>query len=100
MIRAYEIVIDEFMSFLDDINSGALTFGKYVHEFDYKDNYAQDEIVFAQYQFYNLVSAYLRYIDGTEYVIKLDSNDVRIIKNVEKWGNNVDWKIYKSNTGS
>lgn len=84
VIPAYEIVIDEFMSFLDDMNSGALISGKYVSEFDYKGDYAQDEIVFAQYQFYNLVAAYLRYIDSTEYTVKLCSNDVRIIKNIEK----------------
>ena len=62
IISAYEIVIDEFMSFLDDIHSGALISGKYVSKFDYKGDYAQDEIVFAQYQFYNLVGGVNSYV--------------------------------------
>lgn len=90
VIPAYEIVIDEFMAFLDDINSGALTFGKYVHEFDYKDNYAQDEIVFAQYQFYNWASAYLKCADKTEYIVKICSDGVEVIRNSERGENDVD----------
>ncbi len=84
VIRAYEIVIDEFMSFLDDINSSALTFGKYVSWRDYRLDFGQAEIALAQYQFYNLVSAYLSYTSRHEYSVKLGPNDVRIIKNVKK----------------
>lgn len=84
VIPAYEIAVLEFTEFLQDMKDNALNYGSYVWPSYYADDYTQEEITFAQHQFYNLVSAYLKCTDRAEYRVKLYSNGVEVMKFTEK----------------
>lgn len=83
VIPAYEMIALEFAEFLRDVQCGGLRFGSYVWPSYYADDYTQDEIRFAQHQFYNLASAYLKCVDKTEYIVKICSDGVDVIRNIE-----------------
>ena len=80
VIPAYEIIASEFIEFLRDMKNNALNYGYYCVLCEYKDDYTREEITFAQHQFYNLASAYLKYVDKVGYKVKLCSNGVEVIK--------------------
>lgn len=90
VIPAYEIVVLEFVEFLRDVQCGGLRFGSYVWPSCYADDYTQNEIRFAQQQFYNLASAYLKCADKTEYIVKICSDGVDVIRNIKRGENDVD----------
>ena len=90
VIPAYEIIVLEFAEFLWDVQGDGLLFGSYVWPSYYADDYTQDEIRFAQHQFYNLASAYLKCADKTEYIVKICSDGVEVIRNSERGENDID----------
>lgn len=90
VIPAYEIIVLEFIEFLQDMKNNALNYGYYVGNCEYKYDYTQDEITFAKQQFYNLASAYLKCTEKTDYTVKICSKCVEVIRNIERGENGVD----------
>lgn len=90
VIPTYEIIVLEFVEFLRDVQCGGLRFGSYVWSSYYADDYTQDEIRFAQHQFYNLASAYLKCAGKTEYIVKICSDGVEVRRNIERGENDID----------
>ena len=90
VIPAYEIIVYEFIEFLQDVRGNGLLFGSYVWPSYYADDYTQDEIRFAQLQFYNLVLAYLKCVDETGYIVKICSAGVDVVRTVEEGDNDID----------
>lgn len=90
VIPAYEIIVLEFTEFLRDVQGDGLLFGSYVWPSYYADDYTQEEIRFAQQQFYNLASAYLKCAGKTEYIVKICSDGVEVRRNIKRGENDVD----------
>lgn len=90
VIPVYEIIVLEFIEFLQDVQDDGLLFGSYVWPSYYADDCTQDEIRFAQHKFYNLASAYLKCAGKTEYIVKICSDGVEVRRNIERGENDVD----------
>lgn len=64
-----EIVEYEYEQFLNDISDGSMTFGIYINESNYEDEYSYDDIEEAQGLFIKKVKNYLHNNCPNEYVV-------------------------------
>lgn len=65
----YEIVEDEYSQFLQDISDGSMTFGRYIHESEYEDEYSHNDINEAQDKFIEKVTEYLHENYPGKYIV-------------------------------
>ena len=64
-----EIVEYEYEQFLNDMSDGSMTFGRYIDESDYEDEYSHNNIEEAQGLFIEKVKNYLHNNHPNKYVV-------------------------------
>ena len=67
-----EIVEYEYEQFLNDMSDGSMTFGRYIDEYDYEDEYSHNNIEEAQGLFIEKVKNYLHNNHPNKYVVSSD----------------------------